>query len=184
MFPSLQRLVSYSMVEGEIFELFQLMKCTFTKIKVMEFIYLRMHLWSLFLMLRRFPLESKGRRKKLKEVQHVKVALDVFVLYTFIRYAVCYYIILFHQERLRMNYNNCWWWQVGFVTVICFTCFIIRTIVVCVWDYTIIVWWWEVSISWFNDKNGSNYEGSIFHLREKFDLLGAFILDSLLLLEE
>lgn len=40
----------------------------------------------LFLMLRRFPLESKGRRKKLREV--------------------------------------------GFVTAICFTCFIIRTIVV------------------------------------------------------
>lgn len=71
-------------------------------------------LYRLFLMLQRFPVESKGRRKKLNEV-------------------LCY----------PLSPRNISWWlvcltlntlspytQVGYVTTICFGCFLIRCIMV------------------------------------------------------
>ena len=70
----------------------------------------------LFLMLQRFPVESKGRRKKLQEVHFVCVDLKTFqgFLYKLCANTVCLYTVM----------------QVGYVTTICFSCFLIRCVMV------------------------------------------------------
>ncbi|KAH0893546.1 hypothetical protein HID58_055975 [Brassica napus] len=66
-------------------------------------------LCRLFIMLIRFPIESKGRRKKLHEVVTVLVLLCLS------------FTELCNRKVIQL--------QVGSVTAICFTCFLIRCIV-------------------------------------------------------
>nr|VDD48249.1 unnamed protein product [Brassica oleracea] len=72
--------------------------------------YFSMAFLILFIMLRRFPIESKGRRKKLHEVVTVLVLLCLS------------FTELCNRKVIQL--------QVGSVTAICFTCFLIRCIVV------------------------------------------------------
>ncbi|CAN6911728.1 unnamed protein product [Brassica oleracea] len=71
--------------------------------------YFSMAFLILFIMLRRFPIESKGRRKKLHEVVTVLVLLCLS------------FTELCNRKVIQL--------QVGSVTAICFTCFLIRCIV-------------------------------------------------------
>ncbi|KAK6921429.1 THH1/TOM1/TOM3 domain [Dillenia turbinata] len=68
----------------------------------------------LFLMLQRFPVESKGRRKKLQEVLQNN---------TFVNWQM-------HKQGFQ-SVPVFWVTQVGYVTTICFLCFLIRCIMVC-----------------------------------------------------
>ncbi|CAF2099251.1 unnamed protein product [Brassica napus] len=71
--------------------------------------YFSMAFLILFIMIRRFPIESKGRRKKLHEVVTVLVLLCLS------------FTELCNRKVIQL--------QVGSVTAICFTCFLIRCIV-------------------------------------------------------
>ncbi|CAN7050523.1 unnamed protein product [Brassica oleracea var. botrytis] len=72
--------------------------------------YFSMAFLILFIMLRRFPIESKGRRKKLHEVVTVLVLLCLS------------FTELCNRKVIQL--------QVGSMTAICFTCFLIKCIVV------------------------------------------------------
>jgi len=75
----------------------------------------------LFLMLQRFPVESKGRRKKLQEV------CILFYKETFCIYLVCSSLLPFlYPELIYLIFLM----QVGYVTTICFSCFLIRCVMV------------------------------------------------------
>ncbi|RXI00350.1 hypothetical protein DVH24_037898 [Malus domestica] len=74
----------------------------------------------LFIMLRRFPIESRGRQKKLEEV----CAYISFISGSF--------QTQFLQFVLGIMVPNLFTWQVGWVTGICCTCFLIRCIVLAV----------------------------------------------------
>ncbi|CAN6894020.1 unnamed protein product [Brassica oleracea] len=71
--------------------------------------YFSMAFLILFIMLRRFPIESKGRRKKLHEVVTVLVLLCLS------------FTELCNRKVIQL--------QVGSMTAICFTCFLIKCIV-------------------------------------------------------
>lgn len=86
-------------------------------------------LYRLFVMLKRFPIESKSRSKKLYEVVIVLVhlCLSSIELWTFLP---CLHLnSLFFIDR-SLKLRNRIRLQVGSVTAICFTCFLIRCIVV------------------------------------------------------
>lgn len=69
-------------------------------------------------MLQRFPEESKGRRKKLQEVCLLKMERPWTISFYCLRLAQC----------MQDNCLPCL--QVGYVTTICFTCFLIRCVMV------------------------------------------------------
>lgn len=89
----------------------------------------------LFLMLQRFPVESKGRRKKLQEVFSSSLGWQSS---SFLWLGNSIYLFSFTI------------FQVGYVTTICFTCFLIRCIMVCV--LTCAIW----QLNPFLDGNYSN----------------------------
>lgn len=76
----------------------------------------------LFLMLQRFPVESKGRRKKLQEVT---TFFRIFLFCSSKELVIILWVYLFFYL-----FSAFWFWQVGYVTTICFTCFLVRCIMV------------------------------------------------------
>ncbi|XP_027340819.1 protein TOM THREE HOMOLOG 1 isoform X1 [Abrus precatorius] len=74
----------------------------------------------LFLMLQRFPVESKGRRKKLQEV-YIHFYKEIFL------YLSPPILPFLYPELIYLIFLM----QVGYVTTICFSCFLIRCVMVC-----------------------------------------------------
>ncbi|THU68371.1 hypothetical protein C4D60_Mb08t03210 [Musa balbisiana] len=83
----------------------------------------------LFLMLRRFPIESKGRRKKLHESIASETTISFIAALGFLLYGGRLFLMLrrfpIESKGRRKKLH-----EVGSVTAICFTCFLVRCFVV------------------------------------------------------